>query len=268
MGQVNLTFSNKNIDPSDHILSVFIEADSFVYGIFDSQHQLVASSHHKLGLNTDRPLDAVGKDTNIHSNYKKTIITYSSKEYVHLGKLDFEAGDFEVYFDDTTINQELLTDKFTDSDVHVVFSVDNKLRQKINEILSPNEEIHVSTAMRQYIYPSQMSKNVCMLTDNKLHFMSYAKGDLKVYNSFDFRSKEDVLYYLQLVSDFAEVDKENDSLELGGWIDESSEMYKVVRPYFRNIDWVNLPYMSLASSDRNHTKHHFFALYASALCVL
>lgn len=268
MEQINLTFNTKNIDPKDHILSVFIEADSFVYGVFDKKHKLVASANYQIDLLSDNPLAAAIQDTNLGSSYYKTIITYSSREFVHLNKQDFEAGDFEVYFNESTLGEELLTDKFTDSDVHVVYKVNTNLRRSLIALLAPSVEIHISTAMRQYIYPSQSKKYVALITSSKLHYMSYSAGQFQMYNAYAYHTKEDFLYYLQLANDFVKMDNESATLEVGGWLDRSSEMYKFVSPYYRHIDWVNQPSMTISSSNKVHQKHHFFALYASILCVL
>ena len=63
------------------------------------------------------------------------------------------------------------------------------------------------------------------------------------------------------------MDREVDVLELGGWLGVNSDIYKCVAPYYRHLKWVSLPAMDVLSSDENHLKHHYFALYASALCV-
>ncbi len=268
MGQVNLTFSNKNIDPKDHILSVFIETDSFVYGVFDMKQQLVASAHYSIGLNEETPFAEIEKDPNIQSNYKKTIIAYSSREFVHLNELDYKAGDFEVYFDPSTVAEELLVDKFTDSEVHIVFSVNRSIREQLIKLLEPTSEIHVSTALRQYIYPSQSNRHVALVTGNQLHYMSHLEGKLKMYNAYSYRTKEDFLYYLQLATDFTNMDRNSATLELGGWIDSTSDLYKFITPYYRHVDWVKQPSLDISSANKNHAKHHFFVLYASVLCVL
>ena len=268
MGQINLNFQSKNIDHKDHILSVFIEADSFVFGVFDKEHHLVASGHYPINENIDSPLAELDDDALLRGNYHKAIIAYSSREFVHLNRQDFEAGDFEVYFSKAATGEELLTDNFTHSEVHVVFPVKSAIRQALVKKFAPNSEIHISTAMRQHIYPSQVKRHVALVTSNKLHYMAYDKGNLNMYNAYSYRTKEDFLYFLQLASDFAKMDRESDKLEIGGWLDKTSELYNFSAPYYRHADWVKQPYMSLASDNEVHQKHHFFALYASALCVL
>lgn len=267
MGQIDLAFTSKNIDPKDHILSVLIEADSFVYGVFDRHHTLVSAGVHNINLQSNVPIDVLVSDKLIVTGYYKTVISYSTKEFAHLSPLDFGSGDFGIYFNDISVGDEILSDKFTDSDVHVVFKVNKNLRQQINDILSPTSEVHVSTALGQYVYPSQSSRNIVMVSSDRLHYMSYNGGNLNMYNAYQYRTKEDFLYYLQLATDFAGIDREKDILEIGGWLDQTSDIYKLISPYYRNIQWVNMPSMSLFSKNKNHLKHHYFAIYATALCV-
>ncbi len=267
MGQINLTFTSKNIDPKDHILSVLIAADSFVYGILDKQRNLVAAGDHVIDMVSDNPFQNVKSDSNIRSDYFKTVIVYSTTEFAHLSELDFGGGDFEAYFNTTSIGDEILSDKFTDSGVHVIYPVSSSMKTLLNELLEPSYELHISTVMRQYIYPSQAKKNLALVINDRLHFMAYNGGSLTMYNAYTFRTKEDFLYYLQLATDFADLNSEKDALEIGGWLGVDSGIYKFISPYYRHLNWVTLPFMSLRSTDQSHLKHHYFALYASALCV-
>jgi hypothetical protein len=98
LGQINLTFTTKNIDPKDHTLSVLIEMDSLVYGVFDKQHNLVASGNHAIDIYSKDPFSALIEDGNINLNYNKTVVTYSTADFVHLSELDFGGGDFDAYF--------------------------------------------------------------------------------------------------------------------------------------------------------------------------
>ena len=267
MGQINLTFTSKNIDHKDHILSVLIEADSFVYGIFDKKHNLVAAGDHVIDLHQDKPFSNIEQDLNISSEYYKTVVAYSTTEFAHLNELDYDGGDFDAYFNNMSIGDEILSDRFTDSEIHVVFPVNSNLRANVNELIKPSSEIHISTAMRQYIYPSQAQKNVVLVENDRFHYMSYNGGDLILYNTYTYRTKVDFLYYLQLATDFAGMNRDEDVLEIGGWLGIDSDIHKCAAPYYRQLKWVSLPFMNLRSSDENHLKHHYFALYANVLCV-
>lgn len=267
MGQINLTFTSKNIDPRDHILSVLIEIDSFVYGVFDKEHNLVAAGDHVIDMHSEDPFSGLKEDGNINPDYNKTLVTYSTAEFAHLNELDFGGGSFDTYFNNISTKDEILSDRFTDSAIHVVFPVNSNLRASLHALISPTSEIHISTAMRQYIYPSQAKNNMVVVGTDRIHYMAYNEGDLIMYNAYTYRTKEDFLYYIQLATEFAGVDREVDVLEIGGWLGVDSDIYKYVAPYYRNLKWVSLPAMGLLSSDENHLKHHYFALYASALCV-
>ena len=267
MGQINLAFTSKNIDPKDHILSVLIEADSFVYGIFDKKHDLISAGIHTIDRHSDDLLSAIRKDGQLVTGYHKAIVAYSTLEFVHLNALDFDAGDFSIYFNGLTNDDEILTDAFTHSEVKVVFPVNRKMRGQIVGLLSPYAEVHVSTAMQQHIYPSQAKRNLVLVGADIMHYMSYNGGHLSMYNAYRYRTKEDFLYYLQLASDFSGIDREVDVLEVGGWLDMGSDIYKMVSPYYKHIQWVDMARMGMSTASDDHLKHHYFALYANALCV-
>jgi hypothetical protein len=267
LGQINLAFTSKNIDPRDHKLSVLIETDSFVYGVFDKNNNLVAAGNHAIDLRSENPLSGIIGNKDINALYYKTLISYSTTEFAHLNELDYDGGNFEAYFNNMSSGDEIARDKFTDSGVYAVFPFNSNLRSNLKDLLSPVSEIHISTAMRQYLYPSQTKKNIVLVGSDRFHYMSYSGGDFTMYNAYTYRTKEDFLYYLQLATDFAGIDREVDTLEIGGWLGEDSDIYKSIEPYYRHIEWVTLPAMKLLSSDERHLKHHYFALYAGVLCV-
>ena len=267
MGQINLAFTSKKIDPRDHILSVLIEADSFVYGVFDKKHNLVAAGDHIINMHSEDPLVEIKANRHINADYYKRLVIYSTAEFAHLSKLDFGGGDFDAYFTTMSVGDEILSDKFTDSNVHVVFSVNSDIRAKLNELINPDSELHISTALRQYIYPSKSQRNVLLVGSDRMHYMAYAGGDLILYNAYNYRTKEDFLYYLQLATDFTGIDREVDIIEVGGWLGEDSDIYKAIVPYYRHMEWVRLPFVGIDSSDESHLKHHYFSLYAGLLCV-
>jgi len=210
--QINLNFTSKIIDRGDHILSVLIEADSFVYGVFDKKHNLVSAGMHDIDMQSSDPLAKILADEQLTSDYYKVVISNSTSEFAHLSSLDFGAGDFGVYFNDMSVGDEILSDQFTDSDVHVIFPVNSNLRSKLIALFQPSSEIHISTAMRQFVYPSQSRRDVVLVGDDRLHYMSYNGGDLAMYNAYNYRTKEDFLYYLQLATDFSGMDREKKAL--------------------------------------------------------
>ncbi len=63
---------------------------------------------------------------------------------------------------------------------------------------------------------------------------------LQLFNSFDYRTKEDFLYYLLFTSEQLGLNPENFKLQLLGRISESDEYYKMAYRYVRNVSLLDV----------------------------
>ena len=99
--------------------------------------------------------------------------------------------------------------------------------------------------------------DVVYFVDNKLHF----------FNSFDFRTKEDFIYFLLITIDQLGLNPEKVELLLMGEIDSSDENYQMVHKYIK--------YFSFIERNNNYgysyvldelMSHKYFALFNAMQC--
>lgn len=71
------------------------------------------------------------------------------------------------------------------------------------------------------------------------------------YNSFQYKNKEDLLYYILLVYKMLELDTNSYPLILSGMIEKESEIYHLLYQYIRNvyIEECNVPIKDLSNED-------------------
>ena len=67
------------------------------------------------------------------------------------------------------------------------------------------------------------------------------EGKLKLYNSFEYASKEDFIYYILFVAEQLELNPEEFELQLIGNSDGHSELYKIAYTYVRNTKVATYP---------------------------
>lgn len=267
MGQIDLDFHNTISDPSDHKLSAHLESDSFVYSVFDGHNALVAHKSHRIDYHSVDPYRSIREDENLGLQYSKLVLVCSSSRFVHLDEHDYDDDHLEAYFSALSSEESLISEIITASKIRVVYPMADSIIGALQDILHPTAVVHFSSALRQYIYPSQKSRFVVVFTERKLHFMCYRDGLLQMYNAYDCRSKEDFLYYLQLATEAVSMDKNADHLELGGNIDPSSDLYKIISPYYRNIDWMHLMDSTLTTDRHDLSPHYYIPTYIGKLCV-
>ncbi|TYA71997.1 DUF3822 family protein [Seonamhaeicola marinus] len=98
---------------------------------------------------------------------------------------------------------------------------------------------HVSTVLIESIL--QLEKNsetVKMYVNvNKTHFelITLDKSQLLFYNSFDYVTKEDFIYYLLFTAEQLKLNPEVFELVFIGDIEKSNDLYKIAYKYIRNV---------------------------------
>ncbi len=76
-----------------------------------------------------------------------------------------------------------------------------------------------------YIQVTEREMELVVITDKKLRY----------YNYFEYKTKEDFLYYLLFASEQLSLDLENLQLRLFGQIEEDNELFKLCKEYVKNI---------------------------------
>ncbi len=91
--------------------------------------------------------------------------------------------------------------------------------------------------------------------------------DLLYYNSFNYRSTKDFIYFVQLVYSQLKLKQEKTPINISGELVEESEIYKLLYRYIRNIHFVQLPpFYRFGERFNALSKHFFYDLYSLKLC--
>lgn len=141
---------------------------------------------------------------------------------IHLNNFLFDQyGSFD-YKHSSTILVENLLKKYTNSDsIHYIVHVENN------------------------------SFQIIVLKRKKLEF----------YNSFNFSTKEDFIYYILFTAEQLELNPENFELVLAGNIDIDSDFYKIAYAYVRKVSLLeNRSQLKFSSNIKEETRRRYFTL--------
>jgi hypothetical protein len=86
---------------------------------------------------------------------------------------------------------------------------------------------------------------------------------LLLFNSFDYQTPEDFLYYLLFTAEQLNMNPENFTLELLGTITEEDDYYKLAYKYIRNISLFDVSYLQKTNSFSIAQKRQHFILFQS-----
>lgn len=260
---VDISFKNKSgIKPE--VLSAVIGSDSFFYGLFSEDYELLECQYYSISKFDDQKIiDKVKYDIFSIENLKINISTLS-KPYLH-SNID-EAGKLLDFFP-AFQNKEVKDNKFTDQDVVVDYGLTKSQDQFLKVIFGEeSRNFHISTVLSNYFYPYSKRQLIAFIENDKVHIMYGKDTKFLFYNQFNCVHENDYLYFISLVYDQLGLDHENDNLVLFGRLDIDSPIQTLLHGYFRNIEFLRSEKL-LISDFRFKMKQHFYLdLFATAIC--
>ena len=101
--------------------------------------------------------------------------------------------------------------------------------------------------------------NVCQ---NHFEIIVVENGKLLLYNTFEYKTKEDFIYFLLFTVEQLKSDPETLQLYFSGQITEDSELYTIAYTYIRHIQFIDPKhtFKFAAQSKPNHNYNHFIIL--------
>ncbi len=264
MGKVNLAFDHikdKNVIIE---LSVVLYTDSFFYGLWGADNLLLKSGYH--------PLESLNASVKLWSYYydlKKINILSAIKPYVHLANEDFEKEHFEFYFKglynlERLDNHEQATDNFKAFDITTLHYLNKQVIDNIKTLEFGYQSSHISTALSRYATESKINW-VGYIANNILHVCLHYEGGFRLYNQFDCFYESDYIYYLSLIADRFEKDRESTPLLLGGELNDNPKLKKMLRKYFGNVSYFDTGIkMDASAMDK---LPDYYDLYLCKTCV-
>jgi len=174
----------------------------------------------------------------------KNYIQYSSKTYIN---------DYIVY--DEIENYDLVN-------VYIPFvNLNNFFLEKFGSFEYKHfSTIFIESILNTYKFSEQAHMFV-NVSENHFELVVINNNKLLFYNSFDYQTKEDFIYYLLFTAEQLELNPEKFELTLLGDISEETENYKIAYTYIRNINLLeNKSNYSFEAKISEPTKRKFFTL--------
>lgn len=262
---IDISFKNRSgLKPE--ILSAIVGSDSFFYGLFSEDLQLLECQYYSVPDFDDQGvIEKVKFDIYSIENLQINV-TSTAKPYLH-SKVD-DSGEALLKYFPSFQNKETKENKFTDQDVVVDYGLTKSQSNFLNKVLNGNSKnFHISTVLSNYYYPYSQKKLVAFIGNDKVHLL-YGEGtEFKFYNQFDCVHENDYLYFISLIYDQLSLDREKDTLLLSGRVDRDSPIHDLLHGYIRNIEFAKSAKLTIADLRYKAKQHYYLDLFATALCV-
>ncbi|MEI6817146.1 MAG: DUF3822 family protein [Bacteroidota bacterium] len=166
----------------------------------------------------------------------------------------------------------ILINRFKQMDAVNIFAIPKPMRKVIQSHFPLAEFHHYSTALiENTLLENKMDqdKNV-VLNIHPSHFeiLIISQKTLLFYNTFNYSSAEDVLYYLLFVFEQFNISTDTIKVKVTGELDKHSSIYSLLYKYVRNINFGHRPAsLKYCSKLESLPKHFYYSIYSLQLCV-
>ena len=153
-----------------------------------------------------------------------------------------------------------------------VYAVPNLISSSISEKIPSAQIRHYSSSLIDGLSLEYKRREgeIVVLHVQYSHFeiLFFRDGVLQFYNSFNYTTAEDFIYYTLFVFEQLELNADKITVDVFGEIVEDSSVYQLLYKYVRNISFGNRPKtLRYSSSFDVISKHQYYNLFQQFLCV-
>ena len=170
----------------------------------------------------------------------------------------------------TEVNGKILTDNILSQKAHLIYAVPEsivsivsnffpKAKHKAQESILIQQYSQLNTdTEKAYLYLNEQKVGITIFKGNKLIFN----------NTFDYTSKEDLLYYALFSFEQLKISPNSIDVTVFGTIENEDEHFNLLYDYISNIKLGKRPHQFTFPTEFNTlSEHKYFGLFTQVLCV-
>ncbi len=212
----------------------------------------------------------------LKKEFSQVTVSYKNNSATLVPSELYDASQLSAYLafmKEDTANQSVVSDFIKEIDAYNVYLLPQCIEKVIYNKFANAKFIHSSTSFIQgilsnYDKAENADKVFVNINNNELGLVIVKQGKFHVYNSFDFKMKEDFLYYLLFTMKQFNCNPDNAELILMGKIAEQSSIHQLLVKYIGDVDFAknNLP-VNLSTLLNEVPEYYYFTLSNLSKCV-
>ena len=160
----------------------------------------------------------------------------------------------------------ILVDEIKNIDAKNIFALSIKIKAKLDYLYSNISYHHYSSCLINGLLiqaKNQTAKKIYVhVGASHVEFVFIEGKNLLFYNTFNYHTAEDFIYYLLFVFEQLQLNPEKTEVNLVGEIEKSSAIYALIQKYIRNIKFAE----RIDTADYSYQlqtlpKHYYFTLF-------
>ncbi|WP_426667991.1 DUF3822 family protein [Mucilaginibacter sp. McL0603] len=246
---------------ADYILLVQVGIDSFSYAVAGRNRLFLLEEN--ISLNE---LNEPDKDHSLlFDNYKKRVIGLPQNGFTFMPVSLFRPDQVTSYarFLDVKVNEKVFSQPL-DSENQVIYKVDEQTA-RIADRFDVKNTVFGAKGWIDLIGSNNPSNHNLYLNidSDKVEFLNYNDGKLRFYNSFEFKTPDELVYFTMVVAGELKVQPQNTSLILSGDISTDDENFGRLSQFFHSAELNTLKTIDLPW---NIAAQNILTLTALSLC--
>ncbi|MCW3090118.1 MAG: hypothetical protein JWP81_1187 [Ferruginibacter sp.] len=151
--------------------------------------------------------------------------------------------------------------------LHIIYTVPSVIDMVITRYFGSAEHTHLYSLLPDIVTDPE-TRLCCIFSTGKLTVMLMKEGKLQVIQQYNYKTQDDVAYYLLNICKSYEADVQAVAVHLFGMIDENSALYTELYKYFPRLQFEALPAQYQYPDEiHQYPAHYFSHLFALAACV-
>lgn len=238
-----------NITSSYH-LSIILQSDALSYAILDTVRgkflvfKQIPFEEEQQGDHLYHSFEQLcNSEAYLSRNYKKLSFCYAHPKatLVPAPMYDFaEKEKYQLLFGHQNEEEALLDNYIQVIDTYLLFSIPERLINLAADKLDSPQFFHqanplIENALINAKAKTGKNKVYANISNGFMDAVLIQEGQLKLYNSFPYKTTKDLVFYLLYLYDQFHLSNEHTSLELSGQTEEQGELHNYLQNYLKQI---------------------------------
>ncbi|MEC7646388.1 MAG: DUF3822 family protein [Bacteroidota bacterium] len=217
----------------------------------------------------DEIINIINKEEILKSNFASTSVSFANFPCTLVPNEVFEIDTSKEMLEfNTEVYDIIKSDKLSNIDAHLIYTIPSEINELVHTFFTNAQQKAQQTILIDQFkqFDNEKEHAYLYINQNILTITAFKKNKLIFNNSFDFDTKEDLLYYSLFSFEQLKLNTETVKVKLYGQIIKEDANYQLLYEYIRNIAFGSRPKQLKFSSEFNNLPdHQFYTLFSQSI---
>ena len=170
----------------------------------------------------------------------------------------------------TEVNGKILTDNILSQKAHLIYAVPESIVSIVSNFFpKAKQKAQESILIQQYSQLNTDTEKAYLYLNEQKVGITIFKGDKLIFsNTFDYTTKEDLLYYSLFSFEQLKLSPESVDVTVFGTIEKEDDYFNLLYDYIRNVKLGKRPHQfTFPTVFSSIAPHKYFGLFTQVLCA-